>query len=227
MTLAERKNKNLSFDEVWAIVEENIQGMKELREAQREAQREADKRQAEADKRQAEAEKRQAETEKLFKQQKIEADKRHAELEKQLGKLGGRFGEMIECMVKPNLISKFEELGFKFTKVHQDTTIKDEENNIISEADFMLENGDKVMIVEVKSKPSIEDIKYHIKRMGKMRKYADLHGDKRKYLGAVAGMVVNENAYRFALKNGFFVIIPAGDTFNIIAPSGEYSPREW
>ncbi|GMO31951.1 MAG: hypothetical protein Pg6A_20820 [Termitinemataceae bacterium] len=220
MTLAERKNQNLSFDEVWAIVQENIQGMKELREAQREVDKQL------------------KETKELFKQQKIEAeeefkkrqaeaDKRHAELEKQFSKLGGRFGEMIECMVKPNLISKFNELGFKFTKVHQDTTIKDEENNIISEADFILENGDKVMIVEVKSKPSIEDIKYHIKRMGKMRKYADLHGDKRKYLGAVAGMVVNENAYRFALKNGFFVIIPAGDTFNIIAPSGEYSPREW
>jgi mannose-6-phosphate isomerase-like protein (cupin superfamily) len=40
-------------------------------------------------------------------------------------------------------------------------------------------------------------------------------------------MVVNNNERRFALRNGFFVIIPAGDTFNIIEPSGEYSPREW
>jgi hypothetical protein len=33
-----------------------------------------------------------------------------------IGKLGNRFGEMVEYMVVPNLISKFHELGFVFEK---------------------------------------------------------------------------------------------------------------
>jgi hypothetical protein len=45
------------------------------------------------------------------------------------------------------------------------------------------------MIVEVKTKPYIGDITEHLERMKKIRSYADLHNDKRKFLGAIAGMV--------------------------------------
>jgi hypothetical protein len=53
------------------------------------------------------------------------------------------------------------------------------------------------MLVEVKTKPTTKDVKDHIKRLEKMRKYADLHGDKRTFLGAVAGAVMTDNR-----KNG-------------------------
>jgi hypothetical protein len=149
-----------------------------------------------------------------------------------IGKLGGRFGEMVEYMVVPNLITKFHELGFVFEKAYQNATIKDKTNNIFAEIDITLENGDKVMMVEVKSKPTTEDITDHIERMEKVRTHADLHNDNRKYLGAIAGMVFNDNEKIFAMKNGFFVIEPSGETFTITEPSnlwfaGDYSPREW
>jgi hypothetical protein len=153
-----------------------------------------------------------------------ETDRR---LDKQLGKLGNRFGEMLEYMVEPNLIKQFRKLGFVFDKSHQRTKVKDGEHGIFYETDISLENGDKVMVVEVKSKPSTEDITGHIERMKKIRAYADLHNDKRKFLGAVAGMIINESEKIFALKNGFYVIEPAGDTFTITVPEGDYSPREW
>jgi hypothetical protein len=63
--------------------------------------------------------------------------------------------------------------------------------------------------------------------MEKLRVYADLHSDKRIYLGAVAGMVFSESEKTYALKKGFYVVEPAGDTFNIIEPKGDYRPREW
>jgi hypothetical protein len=148
-------------------------------------------------------------------------------LDKQLGKLGNRFGEMVEYMVVPNLISKFHDLGFVFEKAYQNATIKDKTNNIYAEIDITLENGDKVMIVEVKSKPTTEDVIEHIERMQKVRQHGDLHGDKRAFLGAVAGMVFNYNVKQFALKNGFYVIEPSGETFIITAPEDIYSPREW
>jgi hypothetical protein len=63
--------------------------------------------------------------------------------------------------------------------------------------------------------------------MEKLRKYADLHNDRRVYFGAVAGVVFSEGEKTYALKKGFYVIEPSGDTFSIIEPKGSYHPREW
>jgi hypothetical protein len=38
-------------------------------------------------------------------------------------------------------------------------------------------------------------------------------------------MVFNEKA--FAMKNGFYVLEPSGETFTITEPNGDNSPREW
>jgi hypothetical protein len=81
------------------------------------------------------------------------------------------------------------------------------------------------MLVEVKTKLTTEDVKDHIKRLGKMRNYADLHGDKRAFLGAVAGVVMTSDVKEYALGQGFYVIEPSGETFNITPPNGK--PKEW
>ena len=81
------------------------------------------------------------------------------------------------------------------------------------------------MLVEVKTTPTTEDVKEHVKRLEKMRKYADLHDDKRTFLGAVAGVVITGNVKKYVLKQGFFVIEPTGESFNITPPNGQ--PKEW
>jgi hypothetical protein len=63
--------------------------------------------------------------------------------------------------------------------------------------------------------------------MEKLRKYADLHNDTRKYLGAIAGAVMSDSVKNYALKKGFFAVVPSGDTFNIIKPEGKYHVKEW
>ncbi|GHV62774.1 hypothetical protein AGMMS49587_10630 [Spirochaetia bacterium] len=62
------------------------------------------------------------------------------------------------------------------------------------------------------TKPKISDIDEHIERMEKLRKVADLRNDKRKYLGAIAGVIFGDSEETYALKNGFYVIEPSGDT---------------
>ena len=147
-------------------------------------------------------------------------------LEKKLSKFGNRLGEIVEAMIRPNLLAKFKALGLEFDKISREVEIR-QDNQFLTEIDAFMENGDSAMVVEVKSKPSVDDIKEHIERMAKLRSYADRRGDKRKYFGAVGGMVFNENEREFSLKCGFYVIIPSGETFDIIAPSGKYQPRIW
>jgi len=143
----------------------------------------------------------------------------------QIGKLSKRMGEVIEYMIAPNLCEKFRELGLNFSKSNQNTVVSDRDNKISLEIDVFLENYSKAMLVEVKTKPTAEDVKDHIERLEKMRVYADLHGDKRTFLGAVAGAVITDNVKEYVLKQGFFAIEPSGETFNIIPPNGQ--PTEW
>jgi len=64
-----------------------------------------------------------------------------------------------------------------------------------------------------------------LERLEKMHAYADLHGRKRVFLGAVAGAAMPDNVKNYVLKQGFFVIEPSGETFNITPPNGK--PKEW
>ena len=147
------------------------------------------------------------------------------ETNKQIGKLGRRMGEVVEYMVAPNLREKFRELGYDFPSVNQNSDVSDKTNNIFLEIDVKLENGDKAMLVEVKTRLTTEHVSSHVERLEKMRVYADLHGDKRSFLGAVAGVVIPSNVKDYALKQGFFVIEPSGETFSITTPDNK--PKEW
>jgi hypothetical protein len=205
--------KSHSFEQVWATM---------------------DRIAAEAAERKKEAEEEYKELRRLLAEEHAKTEKAQKETarqikatNKQIGKLGGRYGEMVEAMVMPNLVGKFRRLGLVFDKATRGATIVDRVNGIAADIDVTLENGDKVMIVEVKSKPAPEDVNDHIKRMQKVRRHADLVGDRRKFLGAVAGMVVNDDMRNCILRHGFYVIVPSGDTFDITAPEGDYHPREW
>jgi len=148
-----------------------------------------------------------------------------ADFNRRLGEYINLFGEVTEYTMAPKLREKFIEFGFTFPKAERNVSIRDNTNNIFLEIDVMLENDDNAMLVEIKTKLTIERINDHMDRLEKMRKYADLRGDKRTFLGAVAGVVVTDKERKYALDQGFYLIEPAGQNLNITAPSGK--PNEW
>jgi hypothetical protein len=149
------------------------------------------------------------------------------ETDKRVGAITNRFGDIVEHMVIPNLVSGFQKLGFTFTR-SGNLKITDKEHNLFLEIDALLENGDKAMVVEIKTKPNNDDINDHLERMKKMRVHADLRNDKRTYLGAVAGVVFGEGVKTYALRNGFYVLEPSGETFIITEPTAEgFTPGVW
>jgi hypothetical protein len=154
-----------------------------------------------------------------------ETDRQIKEYNRRFGDFTRRFGEVVEYMVAPNLRARFKDLGLVFPETTNDWYVEDDEHGIALEVDVMLENGDKALLVETKTKPTTEDVREHVKRLEKMRRYADLRGDKRKFLGAVAGAVMTKNVKQHILKQGFFAVEPSGETFAISPPQGR--PREW
>ena len=121
---------------------------------------------------------------------------------------------------------KFNELGFNFEQISQNIVIKDSSKRSITEIDILLENGDTVMAVEIKSKPVQKDVKDHIGRREILRRRADARHDTRKIRGAIAGAIMNEQVRNAAHKAGFYVIEQTGDTVIINIPEG-FIPGEW
>jgi adenine-specific DNA methylase len=129
-------------------------------------------------------------------------------------------------MVAPNLVKKFNALGFTFTKYGPNVAISDETRNLAAEVDIFLENGDCAIAVEVKVQVDVDDVKEHAERMETLRHYADARQDTRKFYGAVAGAIIHDSVRKYALKSGFYVISQSGDTMEIDVPEG-FNPRAW
>ncbi|MDR0289727.1 MAG: hypothetical protein LBI06_02200 [Treponema sp.] len=142
-----------------------------------------------------------------------------------IGSLTNLFGDVTEAMIAPKICEKFEGFGFNFLRANPNVRFNDRVNNLSFEVDIMLENGEKAMLIEAKTKLTIERVDKHILRLEKMRNYANLHGDKRIFLGAVAGIVVTDETKDYALSHGLYFIEYSGENFNITPPNGK--PKEF
>jgi hypothetical protein len=148
------------------------------------------------------------------------------ETDRRLGDLGLRLGEATDYLMAPQLHKKFSAVGFNFNHFSRNHVLEDHKGQRLAEIDVFLENGEYAMAVEVKTRLTTKDVKDHVKRMEVLRGVTDEHNDKRRYMGAVAGVVVTQGVLAYALKNGFYVIVPSGETVDIAIPEG-FAPRIW
>ncbi|MDR1986969.1 MAG: hypothetical protein LBP88_08375 [Treponema sp.] len=176
----------------------------------------------ETDKQIKETDKQIKETDKQIK----ETNRQIKETNKKIGELGGRLGEIVEYISSPHLEKKFKRFGIVLDTFIIGHILEEPGKGIIAEVDIFLSNGEYVVAVEAKSKPKIEDIDNHVERMKKLRAYANRHNDPRKYIGAIAGLVVSEAVKGYAFKQGFPVLVPSGESIELECPSG-FVPKEW
>ncbi|GHV73659.1 hypothetical protein AGMMS49940_09610 [Spirochaetia bacterium] len=146
------------------------------------------------------------------------------ETDRKISNLGSRLGNLIEHLTASDIIDKFNEAGYRFTQISRNHELKDAKNNILAEIDILLENGDYAMVVEVKTNLTKGDVKEHLNRMETLRRYADAHGDKRKYISSIAGALIAGGVREYALEQGLYVIEHPGQTIEIVAPPKK---REW
>jgi hypothetical protein len=161
------------------------------------------------------------ETEESFKEFQRETRKAIKETQKNIGGLNNTLGSIVEHILTPGLPKKFKKLGYSFNRI---ATYKFAEG-VYAQIDGMLENGEQAVAVEVKATLRQADIDEHLVRMEKIRKYADEHGDKRQFMGAMAATITDENTRNYALKQGLFVIEPSGEDVKVTKPAKE--PRIW
>ena len=196
--------RGLTFEKVWAA-------LMETRQHQEESQKLVDKTQKQINKTQKQIDKTQ---------------KQIDELSRNIGGVSNTLGRMSEGMFSMELHKKFNGLGYPFTK-QTPHVMYYENGRVIAEADFLLENGDYAMVVEVKTELKINDVKDHVKRIAAIRKDFDSHGDTRILVGAMAGVTIHEGVQDYAQKQGLYVITQSGDTITVAKLPQGFKAREW
>jgi hypothetical protein len=171
----------------------------------------------------AEADRRMVEADQSMAESRTEFDGRLKELGRQIGGLGNRLDDFVEGVVRPGLVRLFRERGLE---VHQ--TLRDLEAKRGGEAaqiDLLVVNEDHAVVVEVKSKLETGDVDEHVERIGKFKRLFPEYRETR-LLGAVAAVVVPDDAARHAENRGLFVVGQAGEDAVLLNSAG-FEPRAW
>jgi hypothetical protein len=222
-----------SLEEMWAIIQETNEWRKETEKMMKESAAEADR--------------QRKETERIMKENATEAGKRIKEIEqqlkeagkiakengkliketsRQLGDVHNRLGDLVEHIILPNILKKVKPLGYGFKHVRTRYEFTDKSYRVIAEADILLINGEYLMIIEVKTVLRVKDVDNHLKRLERIRNAACPPADSHKFIGCVAGAVVDETVKKYAHKKGLYVLEQSGDTVKLDIPE-DFDPKIW
>ncbi|MEO5328335.1 MAG: DUF3782 domain-containing protein [Magnetococcus sp. THC-1_WYH] len=195
-----------TFDDVWRMFQENAAQMRETAQRFKETDlkfQETDRKTQETDRQMKETDRKIQETDRIVK-----------EVSKKIGALGSRWGNLWKGLVAPACETIFAERGIPVHKVSRRVKAKLSGGRHM-EIDVLVVNTDAVALVEVKSVLTVEAVREHLVRLSEFKDFFLEYANK-KVFGAVAGIVIDEDADRFAMNKGLFVLVQSGDTIRII-----------
>lgn len=218
-----------SLEEVWALFKETD---RQLKEQARETDRQLRETDQQLKEQAREADRRFQDIEKMFAQlaqERIqdakEAKERSKELDKRLGRLTNRLGEFVEGLIEPSVVRLFQSRGIDVHVVTRDVRADNPKLGLATQIDLFVVNSDTCILIEAKSHLSQEDIDEHVERMAKFKPLFP-HYANMKVLGAVAGIVIADNAAKYAYRKGFFVITQQGDNA-VILNDEAFQAKAW
>jgi hypothetical protein len=152
-----------------------------------------------------------------------ETDKKVQEMSRQIGHLGNRLGEFVEGVVRPGLVRLFREAGVDVRETHQD--LESARDGLAMQVDLLVVNDTDAVVVEVKSKLSQRDVDEHLERLALFKRLFPRYADAR-LMGAMAAMVIPQDAADYAERKGLFVIGQSGEDAVLMNAPG-FAPMAW
>ncbi|MCX6155802.1 MAG: hypothetical protein NT007_16780 [Candidatus Kapabacteria bacterium] len=185
----------LTFDKVWLMFQETKEMFKET------------------DKKFQDTDKKFQDTDKKFQ----DTDKKFQDTDKKLKKLEGLFtsqwGKLIESLVEGDLVKILNQKGIKVNNTQE--RVKGFRSGRQFEFDIIAENGEEIVVVEVKTTLSNTDVKEFLEELNYFKEVLPRYKEN-KVFGAVAYLRIDGNCDRFAERKGLFVIRATGNSASII-----------
>ena len=205
------------------LLQETDLQLQETDRLMREQSQETDRRFQETDRRFQETDRRFQETDRRFQASVTENEKVLQRLSKQIGDLGGTWGLFVENLVAPACETLFLERGIPVHQVSQ--RIKKRKEGDTLEIDILVLNQEHTLVVEVKSRLSVADVQEFIADLQRFRHFFPEYAQNQLY-GAVAGIIIDEGADRYAYRQGLFVLAQSGETITLLN-NDEFQPKAW
>ena len=146
------------------------------------------------------------------------ADRRMKKLE---GLFTSQWGALMESLVEGDLVPLLQARGITVRYTH--TRMRGRRNGEHYEFDILAENGEEVVVVEVKTTLRAEDVAQFLEKLGKFTVYAPGYQGKKIY-GAVAYLKTDASVVVHAERQGLFVIRATGNSASIINDA-DFRPR--
>ena len=203
-------------DDVWRLLAELVEAQKETERCFQETER-----------RFQETERilkeQSLETERILKEQSLKTDRQITRLSKEIGNLGGKWGRFVENMVAPACETLFLNRQIPVHQVSQ--RVRKRLDGKTLEIDVLVTNENHVLVVEVKSSLSVDDVKELINNLTEFRQFFPEYNHKQLY-GAVAGIEIEEGADKYAYRQGLFVLAQRGENVAILNDT-DFQPKTW
>ena len=163
----------------------------------------------------------------ILKKSHKESEKSRKDFNKRLGQITGTWGKFVAEMVKPKIMELFKGKGIPIKTSFQNV-VGLLDDKMYYEIDLLLINSKIAVAVEIKSSLSVDDVKEHLERLEKIRKIQPERIDLRDatLMGAVAGMIVENDADKYAYKQGLYVLRQKGNLVEIMNDD-KFMPKEW
>jgi len=128
-----------------------------------------------------------------------------------------------------NVIEQFRDLGYNVTHHSRSVVFGQHGHTCIGQIDLLICCGDVEILVEVYDALRNTSVLDHIERLKTYRNYVDAEGrgDNRRFIGAVAGAVIEGDATDVAIENGMYVIVQSGESVEIVTPPEGFVTKEW
>ncbi|MCL2119110.1 MAG: DUF724 domain-containing protein [Planctomycetaceae bacterium] len=201
----------------------DLRFQEQMQERMAQMTREADLRRQEADQRMQELKRQIEKTDRQLEK----TDRQIERTSKEISSLGSRVGEIVENMIGGDIVGQFRELGYAVIILSRNMEFGEKGTNASGEIDLYLEDGDVAILIEVKTRPKADDVLDHIERLEKFRRCADTRGDKRRFIGAIAGASVEPEVVKFAHRKGMYVIVQAGRMVEIVSTPEGFQAKKW
>ncbi len=130
-----------------------------------------------------------------------------------MGLFTSQWGKMMEALVKPDALRLFQERGIQVNYCMRRVEARVGGRNM--ELDLLLENGQEVIVLEVKTTLKLDDVKeFMAEELGEFLTFFPRYRNYRIY-GGVAALDVDEGVDKYAYRNGLFVLMVGGGVVQI------------
>ena len=224
--------KKVTLDDAWEIITELGKAQKESGRELKEAQLELKEAQKETDRQIKETSRELKETSRELKasheRTKESLEKLSESIDKANGNFNQKWGDFLENFIEGDLLNIFKARNIKVKSVHPRVKAYRDDKTIKAEYDFVLANGDEVIVIEVKTTVSSPKLDNFLVKLRNLKTDLPEYSNKKIY-GGVAYINASKKLIENAEKYGLFLIqAPGGENkVSLIANPQDFVPTRY